>query len=222
MKIPRNCRSTTKLTVCTKRPGTILFVIVLAATLWGCGGGGNGSATLYSIGGTVSGLVGTGLVLQNNGSNNTPVIANGPFALNSPIAKNSTYNVTVLAQPSNPAQVCTVTNGSGTATANVTNIQVVCTTTAYTIGGAVAGLTGTGLVLQDNGDDNLPVAGNGPFAFSQPVDLGHSYNVTVLTQPSNPTQVCVVTNGSGTANANVTNVQVTCSDTIGEIRRAHV
>ncbi len=81
----------------------------------------------------------------------------------------------------------------------------------YTIGGTVSGLSGTGLVLQDNGDDNLPISANGPFTFAKPVAGGSTYNVTVLTQPSNPTQNCVVTNGSGTAYANVTNVQVACT-----------
>jgi len=192
---------------------SVLCILLLA---WaGCGGGGNNeSATLFSLGGTVSGLAGSGLILQNNGANNSPVTANGAFALTSPIAKNSSYDVTVLTQPSNPVQVCTVTNGSGIATANVTNITVVCTTTAYTIGGTVSGLVGAGLVLQDNGGNNLTIIANGSFVFTNPVDLGATFAVTVLTQPSNPTQTCTVSNGSGTATANVTNVQVACSSTI--------
>ena len=51
----------------------ILFVI-------GCAGGGtqgsNPPPVTYTIGGTVSGLSGTGLVLQNNGGNNLSVSAN--------------------------------------------------------------------------------------------------------------------------------------------------
>lgn len=195
-----------------------VFVLPALAilTIAGCGGGGGGgSATLYSIGGTVSGLAGTGLVLQNNGGNNSPVTADGAFALNAPIAKDSTYNVTVYSQPINPAQTCAVTNGSGTATSNVTNIGVVCSTIAYTIGGTVTGLSGSGLVLQDNGGNNLPIGGNGFFVFSSPVNLGAAYSVTVLDQPTNPAQTCTVSNGSGTASAAVTNVQVVCSVTIG-------
>ena len=172
---------------------------------------GTGTAAYYTIGGTVSGLSGTGLVLQDNGDDNLSISANGPFAFAKPVAGGSTYNVTVLTQPSNPTQNCVVTNGSGTAYANVTNVQVTCTTVTYTIGGTVSGLSGTGLVLQDNGDDNLSISANGPFAFAKPVAGGSTYNVTVLTQPSNPTQNCVVTNGSGTAYANVTNVQVACT-----------
>jgi len=171
---------------------------------------GTGTATYYTIGGTVSGLSGTGLVLQNNGGNNLAITANGSFTFTTPVASGGTYNVTVLTQPSSPAQTCVVTNGSGTATANVTNVQVACTTITYTIGGTVSGLSGTGLVLQDNGGNNLAITANGSFTFTTPVASGSTYNVTVLTEPSNPAQTCLLTNGYGTANANVTNVQVAC------------
>lgn len=83
--------------------------------------------------------------------------------------------------------------------------------TAYTVGGTVSGLSGSGLVLQNNGGDNLAIDTNGGFAFTTPVVNGGAYKVTVLTQPSNPTQNCVVTNGSGTAgNSNVTSVVLGC------------
>jgi hypothetical protein len=83
-------------------------------------------------------------------------------------------------------------------------------TVFYAIGGAVNGLSGSGLILQDNGGDDLRVLADGSFAFATPVGAGTPYAVTVLTQPSNPAQVCTVQNGSGTASANVTNVAVTC------------
>ena len=80
----------------------------------------------------------------------------------------------------------------------------------FTIGGTVSNLVGTGLVLQNNGGNNLPVAANGSFTFTTAIDSGAAYAVTVLTQPSNPAQTCVVASGSGTASANVTNVTVNC------------
>jgi large repetitive protein len=166
-----------------------------------------------TIGGSVSGLAGTGLVLQDNGGNNLALSANGTFTFTTPINSGSAYKVTVLTQPVNPAQVCAVTGGSGTATANVTNVAVVCTTTTFTIGGSVSGLAGTGLVLQDNGGNNLAVSANGAFTFTTKVNSGATYAVTVLTQPSSPAQTCAVTNGSGTATANVTNVAVACTTT---------
>jgi len=70
-------------------------------------------------------------------------------------------------------------------------------TATYSVGGLASGLVGTGLVLQDNGGDNLPVSGNGPFTFSSALTNGSSYQVTVATQPSNPSQNCIVVNGLG-------------------------
>ncbi len=167
----------------------------------------------YTIGGTVSGLAGTGLVLQDNGANNLAVTANGPFTFSTAIATGGAYAVAVLTQPTGPAQTCTVSAGSGTVgSANVTTVAVSCTTPTYTIGGTVSGLVGTGLVLQDNGGNNLAVAANGSFTFSTPIATGGAYAVTVLAQPTGPAQTCLVTSGSGTvASANVTSVSVTCT-----------
>ncbi len=169
----------------------------------------------YTIGGSVSGLSGTGLVLQDNGGDNLSITANGSFTFKTAIDAGSKYAVTVLTQPSSPMQTCAVTNGSGTASANVTNVQIACVTpvTANTIGGTVTGLSGAGLVLQDNGGDSLTVTADGTFTFTTAVDSGDAYDVSVLTQPSKPAQTCTVTDGSGTASANVTNVAVACAFT---------
>jgi hypothetical protein len=78
----------------------------------------------------------------------------------------------------------------------------------YSIGGSVAGLSGT-LVLQNNGGDNLSLSRNGSFAFNVTLQPNAAYVVTILTQPAN--QVCTVSNGSGTASASVTNIMVACS-----------
>jgi hypothetical protein len=166
----------------------------------------------YTVGGTVSGLAGSGLSLSlNGGAQNLPVSANGSFTFPTGLANGATYAVTVGTQPSNPTQTCTVANGSGTISgANVTNVAVTCTTATYTIGGTVSGLSGSGLVLSLNGAQNLPVSANGSFTFPTGLASGASYAVTVGTQPSG--QSCSVANGSGTVgNANVTNVTVTCA-----------
>ena len=81
----------------------------------------------YTIGGTVMGLEGNGLVLTNDGSDPiTPSI--GPFTFPTKMATGETYDVVVQTQPANPAQVCTVQNGSGTvADSSVTGVAVTCT-----------------------------------------------------------------------------------------------
>ncbi len=185
------------------------------------GGTGTGSGS-FTIGGTISGLTGTGLVLQDNaGDNLTVAAAATKFTFVTSVASGGAYKVTVLTQPSSPAQTCTVTSGTGTASANVTSVTVACTTNAVTatIGGNITGLAASSsVILQDNGGDSLTLTANGAFTFKTPVTgPTDAYAVTVLTQPTTPNQICSVASGSGTASANVTNVAVSCvlSYTIG-------
>lgn len=97
--------------------------------LAGCGGGGGGGddtpppPPTFTVGGTISGLLG-GVVLQNNGAGNLSVSSNGAFTFTGSVTSGAAYNVTVLTQPG--LQTCTVSNGSGSASANVTNIVVAC------------------------------------------------------------------------------------------------
>jgi len=165
----------------------------------------------YTIGGTVSGLNGTGLVLQNNAANNLTITANGSFTFTVPLADTSTYAVTVSAQPSTPNQVCTVTNNGGVlAGADITNVSVACINT-YTVGGTVTGLSGSGLVLQNNAGDDLTITADGSFTFATALADLSAYAVTVLTQPGTPSQTCAVTVGGGAlAGVNVTNVNIVC------------
>ncbi|HEY0231612.1 MAG TPA: hypothetical protein VGC55_10190, partial [Dokdonella sp.] len=168
----------------------------------------------YTVGGSVSGLGGSGLALSLNGGASLPISANGAFTFPASVASGATYAVTIAAQPSGPAQVCTVSNGSGTiAAANVTNVNVTCVTRSFTVGGTVSGLIGSGLALKLNGGASLPVASNGAFTFPTALADGTGYTVTVAAQPGG--KACTVTNGSGTiAGANVSNVGVVCSDRI--------
>jgi len=169
--------------------------------------------TDYVIGGTISGLAGASVVLQDNGGDNLTVTANGTFAFATPVETGGAYAVTVLTQPSMPTQTCTVSTGSGSvASANVTTVSVVCVTNTYTVGGTVSGLTGSGLVLQDNGGDSLMVTASGTFTFATSVASGGAYAATVMANPAMPSQTCVVTNGAGTVtDANITSVTVTCT-----------
>lgn len=83
---------------------------------------------------------------------------------------------------------------------------------AYTVGGTVVGLAGSGLVLGLNtGAQTLPISANGSFAFATALANGANYAVVVQTQPSAPAQACSVASGNGTiANADVTHITVTC------------
>jgi photosystem II stability/assembly factor-like uncharacterized protein len=84
-------------------------------------------------------------------------------------------------------------------------------TNVFLVSGTVAGLVGSGLVLQNSGGDDLTISGNGVFLFAIPLADGSAYNVTVLSEPTGPAQTCSVTNGSGKiSGAHVTTVSVDC------------
>lgn len=172
----------------------------------------SGPAPTYTLGGTVAALSGSGLVLQNNGGSDLTVAVNATaFSFPGSVSSGSAYNVSVRTQPTAPSQNCTVANATGTANANVANVAITCTTSTYTVGGTISGLTGSGLALRLNGGTALSVTtGSANFVFPA-VASGTSYTVTVGTQPSNPAQNCTVTNGAGTVGAaNITTVAVNC------------
>ena len=167
----------------------------------------------YAIGGTVAGLNGT-VVLQNTGtpSDMVSINSNGTYSFPKLVPSGNQYNVSVQTQPSYPpaSQTCSVTNGGPfTANGNVQNVNVLCSTNSFTVGGMITGVQGT-VTLQNNGGNAINQTNNGSFTFSTALLSGASYNVTATPQSS--TISCLVSNGSGrVANGNVTNVMITCS-----------
>ncbi|MBI3200556.1 MAG: hypothetical protein HYZ29_03365 [Myxococcales bacterium] len=93
----------------------------------GGAGGSGGSAGPHTVGGAVIGLFGAGLKLKNNGADEISVAKSGAFTFPTQVSTGNPYAVTVSAQPTNPAQSCTVQNGAGTmGTADVVNVNVSC------------------------------------------------------------------------------------------------
>jgi len=174
----------------------------------------------FTLGGTITGLTGTGLQLATAGEPNLDVVPGATtFAFVAPLIGGTAYAVTVAAQPTAPSQTCSVTSGgTGTiGTANVSDVVVTCVTNTFTVGGTVTGLSaGASVVLQNNGADALTVLADGTFTFVTPVASGGTYLVTVLRQPASPPQTCAVTAGTGqVTGANIGSVVVTCGYTIG-------
>jgi subtilisin-like proprotein convertase family protein/subtilisin family serine protease len=197
------------------RFGPSVAALIAAGCIAGCsrgsGGGGTTQPPTYTVGGTISGLSGSGLVLQLNGGGNLSVAPSATrFTFATQLTSGSPYNVSVLTYPNTPTQLCTVSGGSGSVgSTNVTSISVSCVD-AFTIGGTVTGLAGVGLVLRNNGADQIAIAADGAFTFATPLATGSTYSVAAFGVPTN--QTCGVANGSGTvAAANVTNVAVTCT-----------
>lgn len=82
--------------------------------------------TPYTLGGTITGLTGTGLVLANGSATVSPAAGSATFTFSTTVGNSLPYGVTVLSQP--VGQTCTVgANGSGyMGTANITDVAVTC------------------------------------------------------------------------------------------------
>jgi len=203
----------------------LLFAWALVvALLWGCSSPSSDAAFLEppdggsevandavphrSVGGTVSGLTGA-VVLLNNGTDPITVTKDGAFVFPALMAAGSRYAVTIASRPAE--QACLVANGVGTiGSSDVTNVSVTCARDVYSVGGVVSGLTGT-LVLRNNGGDDRTVTANGPFQFVSSLATGSRYSVTVRTQPIG--QRCTITSGAGViGSANIASVGVACID----------
>jgi N-acetylneuraminic acid mutarotase len=171
------------------------------------------TAPPVSLGGTVSGLTAGSLVLADGGQGVTVNAGASSFVFTNPLIPGTAYAVTVQTAPT--GLTCSVANGTGTVgTANVNNVVVTCSLQSYTVGGNIAFLTSPGLVLADNGSDQLTVP-SGATSFTMPTAVAGTsgYTITVVTQPTGLS--CSVQNGTGTigiGTANITSVAVICSD----------
>jgi alpha-tubulin suppressor-like RCC1 family protein len=103
---------------------------------------------------------------------------------------------------------------SGTVKVTVAGVAItqqpsVAFTTQISLGGTVAGLTASGLVLSSPGQTDLPVpSGAGSFSFATPIPSWGPYQVTVKTSPSG---LRCRASGQGLArDVSVTSVQVVC------------
>ena len=168
-------------------------------------------ARSYTVGGTITGLTSSGLILKLNGGANKIIASNATsFTFATALTSGTEYTVAVQTQPA--GLTCSVGNNLGNiGAANVVNANVICVPTTYTVGGNVFGLSGS-VTLLNNGGNPVTLNASGAFTFSTGLAPGASYAVTVDTQPAG--QTCLVSFGSGSnINANVWGVIVTCSAT---------
>ncbi len=159
-----------------------------------------------SVGGTLSGLpAGQSVTLHSSTGEDLALDEDGAYVFSQLFG--GSYEVTIATQPAEGT--CTIANSSASISADVTDVDVTCTSN-FSIAGTVSGLPATETVtLLNNGIDPTLVSANTGFTFPERVV---DYDVTVGTQPTNAR--CAVANGSGTASADVSNVAVTCMGTV--------
>jgi hypothetical protein len=144
---------------------TQILALIACVLLTACGAGNSSTstATTYTMGGTISGLTSSALVLQNNSGDALTVIGNAnssTFVFVTPMVSGDTYSVTVGTQPT--GFTCSVTNGSGTVVSSfVTNAIVTCVASwigTKQLGVATKSTSGSTVTTDTSG--NVYVAGS--------------------------------------------------------------
>ena len=119
----------------------------------------------YTIGGTITGLADSeSMTLLNNGGDTLKLATNGAFRFATSIAFNHAYAVTVGTPPL--WQNCSVANGNGTATANLTKVDVTCVAAQALVSklagsGAFGSANGTGSAASFNNPAGVAVDASG-------------------------------------------------------------
>jgi hypothetical protein len=157
----------------------------------------------FTVGGSISNLVGNGLVLSLD--TQLACIASGNISsvTNSPAAGGTSQ-----CQITATEQCCSLSSSNFMSTTNpdgTINCTVVC--------GIIVGRPGGTSPAAPTATQTVSPAANATsYTFGTAVPDGSAYTVSVVTQPSGPAQVCSVANATGTVSgANVTNADVTCT-----------
>jgi uncharacterized repeat protein (TIGR01451 family) len=166
----------------------------------------------HSVGGTVTGLLGSGLSLSLNGGVPLSISDNGLFEFSGLLPAGAEYSVALVTQPTQPTQTCVVFNGSGAITdRHVDNVVVHCgPVNTYTVGGTLSGLgMGESVGVSVNGGAPLTLAANGPYVFPYIFTSGEGYSVAIVQQPEG--QYCSLDHDSGViGSASINDLDISC------------
>jgi hypothetical protein len=158
----------------------------------------------YSIGGTVEGLVGSGLVVQNNNSDDLSISDNGAFTFPARLEDSTTYNVTIETFP--VGQTCYVENGSGMVDGeNVTNVKLICETPDIVGDCSTGSITYSHNLSNDYGGfhEGIIVTGTVNFTCDEQGKLSGS-GTLLITVEGTITEPCSLIEYEGVADLNVT------------------
>jgi hypothetical protein len=190
----------------------------------GADAGVDSGPTVFSVGGTLTGLAsGDEVSLQDNGGDNLVLSANGSFTFMKPVASGSPYNVTVTSPSSPIVQTCGVTNGAGTmGGAPVTTVAINCTTNTYALSVKLTGLDPNDSLVTYSTGGSITFAvgsGGGTLTFPNQVASGSTYYGVTQVASGPDYQYCfipgiVVTNANATVSGSCGPVTYTVGGTI--------
>lgn len=177
------------------------------------------------LGVAVSGLRAPGrLRLLERASGQTLVVdSNGRSDFPELVQRGEPYDIAVVEQPSDPAQICAIEGSASGQMPEASHVgaRLVCSprpTFAVTV--PIVGLEGDGLRLSLNGVEEVSIPrpvfetgqGGPRVTFQRRLVTGESYDVRVVSQPSGPAQNCQVLQGQGVMGfADTADILVQCT-----------
>lgn len=173
------------------------------------GGGGSTDPVTFSIGGSITGNAGD-VVLALNGGNET--FSGGDFTFTNAVEEGADYSVRFISEAS--GRDCALTNGSGTASADVSDISVTCeappvTVETFSVGGTISGNAGD-VVLSLNGVEQS--FSGVTFMFDREIEPGDAYVVAFESETTGMN--CRVEDGAGRAQTDINNIEVSCTSSV--------
>ena len=188
-------------------------VVALACAL-GLSACGGGSGDLY-LSGAVYNVTKDGLVLQNNGGDDTNVVTPyASFQFGNRVSTDDQFNITVKSIPTN-AEKCVVNNGKARANYyTIGQISVTCTIIQHALTVKIDNTTGSDLVIL-NGNDHQPAPVGTTSVSMAKVNEDAPYGISVLQVPAGHS--CSFTGGSNNNGTGImgatedTTVTVTCA-----------
>lgn len=198
-----------------------LFGLTILMVAIGCsgksdGGGGSTSPVSATVGGNIIGLdtvANDEVVLQLNGETDAQHIltvkSNTSFVFPKTFSNGEKYSV--LVQSAKGTTCMAYDNTGEIASSNVTNVQVVCNDTVYTLSVDVKGLrTNSTAVFQNNAQDDLTVTKSGKYSFSKKIPAGAKYNVLSKTNPGGTHEQICTPSANNAEMSTDTTVEVIC------------
>lgn len=170
--------------------------------------------SMHSVGGNVSGLGNSELVINSNLGDEISINSDGEFIFPTKFSNGANFEVSIISQPATLS--CTAQNATGqVSNQDFTDISILCveqaTENTYSVSGSVSGIGNSELLIRSNLGDVINIGSDGGFTFPTKFSNGENFEVNIVEQAE--TLNCEAENARGQiSDEDVTNVFILCEE----------